>query len=377
MVRYVFFGMLIFVPVVLLIEVLGIAVAPLVLFILAALAIIPLANFIGEATEELAVHIGPRWGGLLNATLGNAAELIITVFAIQKGLYELVRASITGSILGNVLLVLGFSLLIGGLKNGIQYFDRRNATMNATLGLLAVVAMLVPSLFDVAIKQNIVSETHLSEGVALIMIALYALYVFYGFTQGKGTGEDSQEEEAHEAKWSIGLSVGILAATTIGIVFMSEALVGAVEEVTHELPFLTETFIGLIIIPIVGNVAEHLVSVQTAYKNKMELSLAISLGSSLQVALFVVPVLVFISLFVGPAGQGALLLVFSEFELIALFAAALIAANVAQDGESNWFEGAMLLGVYLLIAVAFFYLPANANAAATSAEHSLRFFPFM
>lgn len=375
MLRYALYGMLIFVPVVLVIEFAGIEVAPIVLFILAALAIIPLADFIGEATEELAVHIGPRWGGLLNATLGNAAELIITIFAIQKGLYELVRASITGSILGNLLLILGLSLLLGGLKNGIQKFDRRTASMNATLGLLAVVALLVPSLFDVALVGNLEAETGLSESIAVIMIVLYGIYVFYSFTQGQtGHGSHLEEGEHHESKWSIGFSVGVLAAATIGIVFMSEALVGAVEEVTHQFDFLTEIFIGLIIIPLVGNVAEHLVSVQVAYKNKMELSLAVSLGSSLQIALFVAPVLVFVSLFLGPEGQGPLLLVFSEFELIALFAAALIAANVAQDGESNWFEGAMLLGVYLLIAVAFFFLPGEAGEAS---EHAMRWLPFL
>jgi Ca2+:H+ antiporter len=370
--------MLIFVPVVLVIEFLSVEVSPLILFILSALAIIPLADFIGEATEEIAIYIGPRWGGLLNATLGNAAELIITIFAIQKGLYELVRASITGSILGNLLLVLGLSLLFGGLKNGIQKFDRRTAAMNATLGLLAVVALLVPSLFDVAIKNNITAETGLSEGIAIIMITLYGIYVFYSFTQGQQAGHGSHDENAsenghHEPKWSVGFAVGVLIAATLGIVFMSEALVGAVEEVTHQFDFLTEIFIGLIIIPLVGNVAEHLVSVQVAYKNKMELSLAVSLGSSLQIALFVAPVLVFVSLFMGPEGKGPLLLVFTEFELIALFAAALIAANVAQDGESNWFEGAMLLGVYLLIAVAFFFLPGEAEAIT---EHSMRFLPF-
>jgi Ca2+:H+ antiporter len=376
MLKYALYSMLIFVPVVLVIEFAGIEVSALLLFTLSALAIIPLAKYIGEATEEIAIYIGPRWGGLLNATLGNAAELIITIFAIQKGLYELVRASITGSILGNLLLILGLSLLLGGLKNGIQKFDRRTASMNATLALLAVVALLVPSLFDVAIQDNLAAETGLSEGIAIIMIVLYGIYIFYSFTQGQQTGQgNSEAEEHHEPKWSIAFAAGILVAATLGIVFMSEALVGAVEEVTLQFDFLTEIFIGLIIIPIVGNVAEHLVAVQVAYKNKMELSLAVSLGSSLQIALFVAPVLVFISLFMGPEGKGPLLLVFSEFELIALFAAALIAANVAQDGESNWFEGAMLLGVYFILALAFFFLPSETSEAAEALEQSMRFLP--
>lgn len=377
MIRYILYGMLIFVPVVLGIELLHLDVPPLVLFILSGLAIVPLADFIGEATEEIAIHIGPRWGGLLNATLGNAAELIITIFAIRRGLYELVRASIAGSILGNLLLILGLSLLLGGLKNGIQKFDKRTATLNATLGLLAVFALLVPSLFDVAIQDNLAAEKGLSEGVAIIMIVLYGLYVVYSFTTGAEPGHvdhhpehlgvddgvshaespNNDTAEHHESKWSIRFSIGVLALATLGIVFMSESLVVAVEAVTVQFDFLTEIFIGLIIIPIVGNIAEHLVAVQVAYKNKMELSLAVSLGSSLQIALFVAPILVFISLFLGPEGAGPLLLVFSEFELIALFGAGLIAAHIAQDGESNWFEGAMLLGVYFIIAMAFFFLP--------------------
>jgi Ca2+:H+ antiporter len=364
--------MLTFIPITLLTEFLIPDTNPLLLFIFSGLAIIPLANFIGEATEELAIYIGPRWGGLLNATLGNAAELIITIFAIHRGLYELVRASITGSILGNLLLIMGLSLLLGGLKNGIQKFDRRTASMNATLGLLAVIALLVPSLFDVAIQQDLAAETGLSEAIAIIMIVLYAAYLFYGFKQGQQPGQvdhaaehlgEGSPVEAHHPKWSRQTAIVVLVLATIGIVLMSEALVGAVEHVTQQFDFLSEIFIGIIIIPLVGNIAEHLVAVQVAYKNKIELSMAVSLGSSLQIALFVAPVLVFISLIAGPAGKGPLLLVFSEFELIALVASALIAANVAQDGESNWFEGTMLLGVYLLMAVAFYFLPDLAHTA--------------
>jgi Ca2+:H+ antiporter len=395
MIRYLLYGLLLLIPVVIILEFFVQGADPILIFVLSALAIIPLADFVGEATEELAIHIGPRWGGLLNATLGNAAELIITIFAIQRGLYALVLASITGSILGNLLLILGLSLLLGGLKNGTQTFDRRTAGMNATLSLLAVVGLMIPSLFDVAIVGNVAAETGLSEGVAIVMILLYALYVIYSFTAGSTPGHVAPEGEhlgqgggaaaslgqgggasdSHTAKWSIPFAAGVLVASTLGIVLMSEALVGAVEHVTVNLPFLTEIFIGLIIIPLVGNVAEHLVAVQVAYKNKMELSLAVSLGSSLQIALFVAPVLVFISLFLGPPDKGPLFLVFTSFELIALFGASIIAANVAQDGESNWFEGAMLLGVYIIIAIAFFFLPAN--EAAEAAEHSMRFIPFL
>ncbi|MCA9890382.1 MAG: calcium/proton exchanger [Anaerolineae bacterium] len=329
------------------------------IFLFSALAIVPLAKLIGEATEELAVHTGPRIGGLLNATLGNAAELIITIFALREGLNDLVRASIVGSIIGNVLVVLGLSILLGGLKNGRQVFDRRTAGMNGILLILAVAALVVPSLFDVALQGFPSAELQLSEGIAIIMIILYGLSVLYSFQQGEDVSHHG--DEPHPARWNVGFSIAVLAVATIGIVLMSEALVGAVEVVTESLG-LSEIFLGIIIIPIVGNIAEHLVAVQVAYKNKMELSLAISLGSSLQVALFVAPVLVFISLLINP--DNPLLLVFTSFELVALLVGAFLATFVAEDGESNWLEGALLLGVYLMIALAFFEIPAEIVAAA-------------
>jgi Ca2+:H+ antiporter len=353
MVQKLLYAMLIFVPLALLAE-LVLHLDPVLIFILASLGIIPLAHFIGHATEELAIHTGPKLGGLLNATLGNAAELIITIFALREGLLDLVRASITGSIIGNLLLVMGLSLLAGGLKNGLQTFDRRTAGLNATLVILALVALAVPSLFDAAIEPDLAAELGLSEGVAIIMIVLYALAMVYNFTNGAGTTREAAVEETVQPHWSVQRSLIVLTAATLGIVFMSEVLVGAVEAVTVALG-LTEFFLGIIIIPLVGNVAEHLVAVIVAYKNKMELSLAVSLGSSLQIALFVAPVLVFVSLFFGQP----LLLVFNNFELIALVAASFIAAFIALDGESNWLEGAMLLAVYLIVAVAFFFLPAE------------------
>lgn len=356
MLQRILYGMLIFVPIALIADFI-LHVDPVIVFILAAAGIIPLAKLIGDATEELAIHTGPKIGGLLNATLGNAAELIITIFAIRAGLFELVRASITGSIIGNLLLVMGLSLLLGGLKNGKQTFDRHTASMNATLLILAVVAMMIPSLFDVAISQDQAAELGLSEGVAIILIILYGLSVYYSFTHRESDhapGEhDSAAEDIHKAKWSVQFSIALLTIATLGIVFMSEVLVGAVETVTEELG-LTEIFIGIIVIPVIGNIAEHLVAVQVALKNKMELSLAVSIGSSLQIALFVAPVLVFISLLMS---DTALLLVFTEFELIALTATVAITTYVAQDGESNWYEGAMMLGVYAMLALAFYYLP--------------------
>jgi Ca2+:H+ antiporter len=331
---------------------------PVIVFVLSALGLIPLAKVIGDATEELAIFTGPRLGGLLNATLGNAAELIITIFALQAGLVDLVRASITGSIIGNLLLVLGFSIVAGGWKHGIQKFDRRTASNNAVLAVLAVVALAIPSLFDRALTTHPNSELFFSEGVAVVLIVLYGLNILYSLRSKSGDKDiedisDAAEED--QGRWSLRLTIGALVAATIATALVSETLVGAVEPMTKALG-LTEFFVGIIIIPIIGNIAEHVVAVQVALKNKMELSMAVSLGSSLQIALFVAPVLVFISLLFN----NRLLLVFNDFELIALFGASLIAALIALDGESNWLEGAMLLAVYLIAGLAFYSLPPHA-----------------
>lgn len=324
--------------------------SPVLVFAFASLGVIPLAGLIGSATEELAAHTGPRLGGLLNATLGNAAELIITIFAIRAGLLELVKASITGSILGNLLLVLGLSIFAGGLKNGTQRFDRSQAGLNGTMLILAVIAILVPSIFGHAIEPDHEAVEGLSIAVAVVMIVLYVLGVFYSFTTGKS--DPLSHEPVDVAQWSTRASLVVLLASTLGIAWLSEALVGSVEHVTENLGW-SEFFVGIIIVPIVGNVSEHLVAVQMAIKNRMELSLSISLGSSLQIALFVAPVLVFLSLLMG----NPMDLIFNQFELIALAAASLIAALVALDGESNWLEGIQLLLLYIILAIAFFFLP--------------------
>jgi Ca2+:H+ antiporter len=350
MLKKILYGLLIFAP---------LAIAgkflnwpPVIIFVAAALGVIPLADLIGEATEELAIHTGPRLGGLLNATLGNAAELIITIFAIKEGLIDLVKASIAGSILGNLLLVLGMSALAGGLKNGPQTFNRRHASLNSTLVVLAVVALIIPSLFSAAIAPDLNAEKNFSEIVAVVMILLYALTVVYSLASGQQEPLAEEAKVVHKARWSITQSLLILAGVTAVIAVLSELLVGAVEPVVKELG-LTEFFIGIVVIPLIGNVAEHLVAVEVAIKNKMELSISVSLGSSLQVALFVAPLLVFIGLLFG----NPVLLIFSSFELIALFGASLIAALITLDGETTWLEGAQLLAVYLIIAAAFYFLP--------------------
>ncbi|MBI1856024.1 MAG: cation transporter [Chloroflexi bacterium] len=290
------------------------------IFILAAIGIIPLAAYIGEATEDLASYTGPRWGALLNATLGNAAELIITITAVQAGLLGLVLASITGSIIGNLLLVLGFSIVVGGIRHGTQTFNKVNASRNAILLVLAVVTLIIPSMFS----QSIVGKAADSKVEALSI----------------------------GVAWTLAQAITILALATIGVVYLSEALVRVAEDVIANLG-ISEFFLGIILVPLIGNVAEHLVAVQMAHKNKMDLSVEIAISSSLQIALFVAPLLVFISLALG----NPMHLIFNQFELLALMAAVVISALVSYDGESTWLEGAGLLSIYLILGLAFFLLP--------------------
>jgi Ca2+:H+ antiporter len=315
-----------------------------------ALGIVPLAWILGQATEALSARAGPRVGGLLNATLGNAAELIITIFAIREGLLELVKASITGSILGNILLVLGGSVLLGGLRNRTQRFDRSEAGLNATMMILAIIALIIPSIFGHAIEvKDHAGVEWLSLGVAVVMMGIYVLSLVYSFRSGPAPDVDAGSAEA---AWSARRAALILVVAAIFVGWLSEILVSAVEPVVESLG-ITEFFLGVILIPLVGNVAEHLVAVQAAWKDKMALSLAISFGSSMQIALFVAPLLVFVSLAMG----HPLTLIFNQFELLALGAAVGIAGLISLDGESNWLEGAQLLAVYSIVALAFFFLP--------------------
>jgi len=360
-------SLLVFLPIALLGRALGWGDA--IIFAASGLAIVPLSGLLGDSTEIVASKLGQRLGGLVNATLGNAAELIITIFALQAGLIDLVKASIVGSILGNLLLVTGFSFLVGGLKNGLQTFDRRAASTNATLVILAFLALAIPSAFDPEILASKVDgaghEAFFSVGIALVMIVLYALTLIYSFRDSKPVLTPISKEEASFPPGSAMMrrALTTLVLATIGIVLMSESLVGTVEPVAHSLG-LSEFFIGIIIVPIIGNVAEHVVAMQVAHKNQMDLSLGISLGSSLQVALFVAPVLVFVSLLF----PQHLLLVFSPYELVALATASIVAALVTQDGESNWLEGAQLLAVYVILALAFFLLPSAIDPLSSLAK---------
>ena len=344
--------LLVLVPIALILDLTGTG-GHTIVFVTSALAMVPLAALLGQATEEVAIYTGPKVGGLLNATLGNAAELIITIVALRAGLVDVVKASIAGSIIGNILIVLGASVLLGGLKHGEQRFDARVAGVNATMMMLAVVALIVPAVFargDATHHLSVTDLDHLSDGVAVVMIVMYALYLV--FTLRGGSGAKGHHEEAAAPGMSLRLAIGILAASTIAIVVMSELLVGAIEP-TAKAWGLSELFIGVMLVPLVGNVAEHLVAVKMALKNKMDLSLAIALGSSLQVALFVTPVLVFAGIIL----DQKMSLVFSSFELAALIGASVIATLISVDGRSNWLEGAQLISVYLMIGLAFYFVP--------------------
>jgi Ca2+:H+ antiporter len=334
--------------------------APIAIFASACAALLPLAGLIGESTEMLAERTGPRIGGLLNATLGNAAELIITIVALREGLVELVKASITGSILGNILLVLGASLLLGGLKNGKQKFDRTIAGQNSTMLLMALIALAIPTLFSPSIGPDTSSEVEaLSIGVAVLMILIYALGIVFAFRANVAETPLTRPSAEHGKRlWSVRFSAGVMIFAVVAVVFLSELLVGTVEPILEEFPFVTEFFLGIILIPIIGNVAEHLVAVQVAIKNQMDLSVEIAVGSSLQIALFVAPVLVFTGLvFNALFGTPYLTLHFNQFELIAMMAGSVITALVSADGETNWLEGAQLLVVYVILGLAFFFLP--------------------
>ncbi len=329
-------------------------------FITSALGLIPLAGLLGEATEQIAERTGPKLGGFLNATLGNAAELIITIVALRAGEIELVKASITGSILGNLLLILGFSMLLGGLRNGEQRFDRDMAGISSTMMTLAVIGLIIPTLFYGLHGSTVdLPLEHLSWGVAGVLLLLYVLNVVFTFTSPLlddeiGTIIPGDEIPRQEHHWKPWVAVVVLVTATITTVFLSEFLVGAVEPVVESWG-VSRFFLGIILIPFVGNVAEHLVAVQVAIKNKMQLSLTVSLSSSMQVALFVAPVLVFISIvMLGPA--GAMDLHFLPFEVICLGLGVALATFISMDGRSHWLEGAALLAVYTIIALAFFFL---------------------
>jgi Ca2+:H+ antiporter len=338
-------------------------------FALAAAGLIPLAGLIGRSTEDLAVYVGPKWGGLLNATFGNAAELIIAGVALQAGLFGLVKASITGSIIGNILLVLGASLVVGGRRHGIQRFDAGEAGRNATLLFMALIGLVLPAAFNYSAPGELIIIEEVSVMVSVILLILYAAYIVYSLT---ATQDDAIQHELHAADptehtpWSRQTALIVLALATLATVLLSEALVATVEEVTHTLG-ISEFFVGVIIVPLVGNVAEHFSAITLAGKNQMDISLGIAAGSSTQVALLVAPILVLLGLLFWNLGQipEPLTLVFTPMEIIAVAASAMVFNYISHDGETNWLEGVVLLGLYIMLAAIFFLLPFS-EAAATA-----------
>lgn len=341
--------MLIFIPISIIARWMGIS--DVWLFILAALSIIPLAGLMGEATEEISFYSGPKIGGFLNATFGNATELIISFFALKEGLFEVVKSSIAGSIIGNILLVLGASMLAGGLKYKTQKFNKHVIEMSSSMLLFAVIGLCIPALFTHTVDVALLNTRYegMSILVAVIMMMLYILSLVFSFFTHKDLYAVAHEEEG-QANWSFIKSILVLIGATVLIGIESELLVGSVEGLTEGLG-LSEFFVGIILIPIIGNAAEHSTAVTMAFKDKMDVAVEIAIGSSLQIILFVAPVLIFISLFFTPMS-----IIFNPFELVALIASVLIANRVASDGESNWLEGAQLLAVYIIIGAGFFVL---------------------
>ena len=362
--------LLIFVPVAIALRFVPSLENPTALFIVSCLAIIPLAGWMGKATEHLAEHLGQGIGGLLNATFGNAAELIIALFALSKGLEGVVKASITGSIIGNMLLVLGLSLLAGGVKFRTQTFDRTAAGMTATALTLSAIALLIPTIFHVAAAQVPVEmggwtpqrEQNLSLAISVVLFLTYLGTLYFSLVTHKDlfVGEQMQgapcevgheEEEAGE-HWSKTRSLVTLLIATAFVALISEFLVGAVEDARGALGF-TEVFVGVIVVAVIGNAAEHSSAVLMAMRNKMDLSLGIALGSSLQIALFVAPILIFASYLFGKPMN----LEFTIPEVVAVIASVLIAEQICADGESNWVEGVQLLSVYAILGILFYFLP--------------------
>ena len=357
------YALVIFVPIAIVLHFTGIG-GDVAVFVTSAIALVPLAALLGRATDETATYTGPQIGALLNATLGNAAELIITIAALRQGFVHVVKASIAGSIIGNILIVLGASMLFGGLKHGTQRFDAQAARTSSTMMALAVLALVIPAVFALGEAAHRPSERDiawLSDGLAIVLIVIYLLYLLFSLRRPSVAPVDRRRrrrrgESAHQEhgpptmalKWAMAL----LTVSTLAIVFMSELLIGALEPTVKQWG-LSEMFVGVMLIPLVGNTAEHLVAVQAAIDDKMDLAMGIAIGSGLQIALFVTPVLVWTGLLVG----RRMTLVFNSFELIALVAASVTAVLISVDGESNWLEGAILLALAVMLGIAFFVVP--------------------
>ena len=342
-------ALLIFVPITLILSYV-IHADSTILFVSSLLAILPLAAKMGEATEELAKIYGGQIGGLLNATFGNAAELIIVLLAINKGLIDLVKASLAGSIIGNLLFVFGLSMFIGGLKFKEQKFSPSLAGLNSTMLLIAFMSIMIPSLFHfVPTEHRGNDEKLLSLTVSILLISVYLLSMVFSLKTHQYLFRSKETEE--KIHWNRNYAIAVLALSTIALGFVSEIFVGQIEQVAVNFG-LTELFIGAVIVALIGNAAEHIASVFFAMKNDLDISINVTVGSSLQIAMFVAP----IAVLAGLAMNQPMDLVFTPFEVIAVFASVLIVNEIASDGKTNWFEGAQLIVMYLIIAALFYFV---------------------
>ncbi len=322
-----------------------------IVFLLSCLAIIPLAGYLGEATEELAVYTGPKFGGFLNATFGNATELIIAYFAMRAGLFDVVKASLAGSVLGNILLVLGFSIFAGGLKHKVLKFDAIQGSFTSTMLLFSLIGLSLPAVFTYSIPETVLENKYENYSllIAAILLVIYVIGLIYSFrTQQDVYGvEHAEDMDSH---WSKKVSIAVLAICTVLIAVESELLVKTIEPMTQALG-IKKMFVGLILIPIIGNAAEHSTAVVMALKNKMDISIEIAVGSSLQISLFVAPMLVIMSHFYKPMS-----IVFLPIEIFTFASSVFIANKIVSSGETNWLEGLLLISIYAIIAIGFFVL---------------------
>ncbi|MGD8717507.1 MAG: calcium/proton exchanger [Candidatus Zixiibacteriota bacterium] len=323
---------------------------PVFTFFAAAVALIYLAAAMGWATEVLAARAGPTIGGLLNATLGNAAEFIIALVGVRAGLSVVVKASLTGSILGNSLLVLGMSFLVGGLRHKLQTFNVRNATMGATLMVLAVSALLMPSLLHYIGRGEAISEHRLSLAISIILVVAYVASIVFSLITHRHIFPHHRDKEEEGKKRPIAWASVVLGLTTVGIVAAAELLVAVVEPTAHALGW-SDVFIGIVVVAVAGNAAENFAAILMAWRNRMDLAITITQGSSMQIALLVAPLIVIIS-YVWPQPLD---LIFTPLEVAAVAVSMLICSLITGDGESNWFEGLLMLALYAILGVTFFF----------------------
>lgn len=343
--------LLIFIPVTIAGKIMGLS--DTLLFACSALAIVPLAGLMGKSTDIISCFCGQKLGGLLNATFGNATELIIAFIAMKEGMFDVVKASLAGSVIGNILLVLGMSMLLGGIRYKTQEFNRNSINITASMLLFALLGLSIPAIFTHTMPEGSLTTQYegLSIIVAVLMLIIYIMQFVFSFVTHRFLYEETMAEVGEtKPEMSLPASVAMLIISTICIAVISEIFVGTIEPMADSAG-LSRTFVGIILVPIIGNAAEHSSAIIMAMKNKMNAAVEISLGSSLQIILFVVPVLILLSLFFEPMS-----IVFTPFELVAVTASVLIANRVASDGESNWLEGLQLVAVYIMIGAAFFFV---------------------